>query len=115
MAIRALEGLVPTWFTPPGQDEGAPVTRFKLQPLDGEQYADVASYMSIKGGKLKLDGQGGRVCLQHGLVGWDNFEDSNGPIEFLPMNFRLIPFLVRTQIISEIIRLAELSDEEKKT
>jgi len=113
MTIRALEGFVPTWYTPAGQD--GIVTRFKLKPLDGEEYGDVAEHFSFEDGMLKLSNQGMKNALAHGLVGWENFTTEAGAIDFSQAYFKTIPYYVRQDLAREIVLRSDLSPGEKKT
>jgi len=114
MGIKALEGLVPTWYTPEGQDKDDKPTRFKFCPLDGDQYAEVADHVALVNGSIRISALGQKICLSTALKGWENFEDSNGPIEFMPSNFRLIPYSDRVGLAMHIFTSSSLSGEQSK-
>lgn len=114
MGIKALEGLTPTWFTPPGQDGDDKPTRFKCRPLDGNEYAEVADYVGFIGGGLKIGAAGQLLCLRYGLADWDGFEDSAGPVEFNMVNIRRIPYSTRTALATHIFVSSNLSEDQEK-
>lgn len=114
MGIKALEGLVPAWYTPIGQDDDDKPTRFKLKPLNGDQYAEVMDHFRVEEERLHVKAAGQKICLKHALVDWENFADSSGDVEFLPTNFRLIPYSQRTELVTHIMLKSALSEEQEK-
>ncbi len=114
MSIRAIEGLVPAWYTPAGQDDVAPA-RFKLRPLDGEQYGDVADHVGVINDDVRISSKGIGICLRHALVDWDNFEGSDGPVPFSIHAQRLIPYTVRAELATHVFVASGVSDDQKKT
>lgn len=114
MGVKALEGLQPSWYTPAGQDDGDKPTRFRLKPLDGDQFAEVADHVRPVDGVLKIDAQGQLLCLRYGLADWENFEDSSGPVRFQASNFRLIPYLTRTELSTKIFTMSSIDGEQEK-
>ncbi len=114
MAIKAIEGLTATWYTPADQDDNDP-TRFKVRPLDGEQYGDVADYVALINGEVRITSKGVSVCLKHALIDWDNFNTSDGPVGFSAHAQRLIPYSTRAELATHIFVTSGLTDEQKKT
>ena len=114
MGIRALENLVASWYTPEGQDEENP-TRFKCKPLDGEQYGNIVGHFARgENGGLTISGEGHKLCLRYGLEDWENFDDSSGPVKCFPANHRLIPFSIRNELVTHILEISSLSEEQEK-
>jgi len=114
MSIKALEGLVPTWYTPAGQDEDDKPTKFKCQPLDGQQYAEVSDHVKVAGSRIVISAEGQSLCLKYGLIDWENFNDSAGPVAFIPSNHRLIPFATRVDLTVHIFASSSMSGEQEK-
>jgi len=112
--IRALEGFAPEWYTPPGQDDSEPVTRFRIRPLDGAEYGEVADYVEIDDGQVMILSSGRNLCLQRGLLDWEHFSDSNGPVKFSQANARLIPHEYRMQLVARILTISNLDRDQEK-
>ncbi len=114
MSIQALAGLLPAWYTPKGQDDDDKPTRFKVRPLDGEQYGDVAEHVGVVNGAVRLSSRGISQCLKHALIGWENFTGVDGDVAFFAANFRLIPYLIRVELATHIFIISSLSEEQEK-
>ena len=113
MTINALAPLVPTWFTPEGQSTDAP-TRFRVRPLSGAEYGDVSDHVSVQGERTYIANAGRERCLQHALIGWENFVDASGPLEFNAVNLARIPYLTRMALVAHIMEISSLSGEQVK-
>lgn len=114
MKIQALENFTPRWWTPPGQ-AGDEQVAFKIQPLDGIQYAEVAQNVVQISGSSGFGAEATTVAIKHGLVGWRNFKTPSGvEVVFSPANIRLIPFNVRTAIFAEILDISGLDEAQEK-
>lgn len=114
MKITALENFTPRWWTPPGQD-AEPAVEFKIQPLDGEQYAEVAQHVTVDDGQMRFGSAATKAALKFGLVGWRHFSTASGlELEHLVSNHRLIPFEVRAAIFAEILDISNLDEEQEK-
>jgi hypothetical protein len=118
MTIKALNPLVPFWYTPP-EEEGAPnPTRFKLRGLDGTEQGYVMPELTIDAVTRTITGMSGRgleLALAYGLVDWENFENKAGPVAFSPGNFRLMPIELRVALAMKILTSSYVQAEEKKT
>ena len=113
MGIKALEGLVPEWYTPSGQDDDRP-TRFQFRPLNGRELGQVSDYISIDDGNLMIRAEGVDRCLALSLQDWENFEDSSGPIRFSRQAMDLIPVGVRRELASKIVARSYLTEDDRK-
>ncbi len=111
--IKALEGFAPEWWTPEGQEQQNP-TRFKIRPLDGAEYGEVADHLSVEGTRFFISAKGREVALRYGLEDWENFANSKGPIEFSEENKRYIPTKIRGLIVTRIMKISQLSGDEVK-
>lgn len=109
MAITALTGLAPEWYTPL-QPEGDRVTRFKLKPLNGLQNLEVSS--EIGSGRV---GEAQKLALKYGLIDWENLDDENGrAISFSFDKIQLLPVDVLSDISVRIIRGSRLDENASK-
>lgn len=114
MAIHALEGLAPQWYTPKGQPEGDEAAQFELCPLNGEQFTSLFCLMEDTG--RRFTGEAVSYALRHGLTGeCKNFHGRNGALKATPDNQALIPFGVRMDLASQIYDISILSGTQKKT
>jgi hypothetical protein len=113
MPIKATEGLAPEWYTPPGQGDGTP-TRFKIRPLDGAEFGEIADYVSIDAGVPMIKAAGRDRCLKMALQEWENLEGVGGPVPFTPHNQRLIPHEVRVAIVNRVLVISTLGEELEK-
>lgn len=114
MAIRATEGLTPTWFTPPDEQDADRPARFLLRPLTGAQQDEVMEGAVLEGGNIALTARGVRAALKYGLADWEHFEDSKGPIPFSPAAFDRLPWMRRQTLAGEILGRSELTGTEIK-
>lgn len=115
MSIRATEGLVPEWYTPPGQDGDPAPARFHIRPLNGAEFGEVADHLEITAAGAVIRHAGRERALAMGLIGWENFFDSSGKnLPFSAANARLIPHEYRTHIVTRIINISYMSEEQEK-
>lgn len=115
MPIKALEGLAPEWYTPKGQDKDSAPTRFRVKPLNGYEYGEVSDYLTIDGGRFFIRNEGRDRCLKYGVVDWENFSNSTGKVDFDPENLAMIPHVVRVELVTRIMEISSLSEDQKKT
>ena len=114
MPINAIEGLAPEWYTPPGQDEENP-TRFKVRPLDGAEFGEVADAVKFTDtGSPYITSAGRDRALVLALTDWENFNDSKGPMLYTRNNMRLIPHETRVAIVNRILAISTLTGEQEK-
>lgn len=117
MAITALAGLAPYWYTPE-EEQGEPAAaQFKLKPLNGMQYLEI-----MHEGKVTQDGQGfvtnyqGRqMLLKYGLLDWKNVETETGdPLPFSIRNLDMIPADILLELGNEILSKSSLAEADRK-
>lgn len=109
--MKPLNNLTQHWFTPEAEADNETPTRFKLKPLDGQQYmAVMLETKADEDGNLSLSSAGMNLALKHGLVGWENL----GDVPFSKNSFGRIPALELIGIASEIVRRSTLAEEQVK-
>lgn len=110
MTIYALEGFAEQWYTPDGQG-GEPQTRFRLKPLDGEQFTNLQ--LMLDG--MKMTGEAVAYALRVGLVDWEHVSRPDGSdLAYSLANQRLLPMPVRIDLASKIYEISLLSGEQVK-
>ncbi len=116
MAIKAVEGLAPSWYVPTAEVGEEEPTRFKLKPLNREQLDSVleGAAQSEQGG-LKLTARGVGYALRFGLIDWENFNNAQDkPVKFSPANFIKMPWSVGIELAGEIVNQSFMSEEDEK-
>ncbi len=111
MAIKALGGISPEWYTPGSDDDDNP-TRFQVKPLTVEQFEQVVVYN--ENGVLTLPVPNYAKVLKYGVIGWENFAGDTGDVKFSIVNLSLIPTAVRTELAMHIMNLSLLRESEAK-
>lgn len=116
MAITALTGMAPEWYTPP-QDDNGDQTAFEITPLNGICYTTVIAMMASPddGNAIEMTESRIQYVLDHGLTNWRNFNVDDKPVVFSKSSFGMIPSLTISHIVNEIMTRSQLSDEQKKT
>lgn len=96
-------------------------TKFFIKPLSAKQSAAIQDSMKIsKEGNATIDNIGSYTLdiLKSGLVGWDNFVDSEGnQIKFSKHqddNIDRIPLEYRYELSSAIMELSNLGEDKEK-
>lgn len=112
MAMTAISGLEPEWYTPNQPDDGAP-TEFLLKPLNGMEYAAVLVHSNAAGG---VSIQGVREAIRYGLIDWKNFNDADGKaVPFSQLNSSRINAVTLLELADKILEISELTGDQKKT
>lgn len=114
MAIRATEGLTPSWWTPPSEKDEDRPTRFLIAPLTGAQQDEVLEGATIEDGRLMLTAAGIRRAIRYGLRDWENFDGEHGPIPFSHAATDKLPWSVRRLLAGEIVNRSDLTGDEVK-
>lgn len=117
MAITALSGLAPYWYTPE-EERGEPAAaQFKLKPLNGMQFIEVMHHgeMLPDGERFVTDYSGLQLLLKYGLLDWKNIDAENGdPLPFSRRNFEVLPAEILQEIGREIMRRSALAEADRK-
>ncbi len=116
--IKALQGIKPEWWTPPGQEEGEEPARFLWKPLDGFKALEVLQHGQMGlDGVLKLTPEGIKKAVQFGVVDWENVVDvvTGEPIKFSYSKLGLIPVDVLVELAGLIANASNVDQAEKKT
>lgn len=109
MAITAMTGLVPEWFTP-AQPESDRVSRLLLKPLNGIEHLSVQNELAAH---RITEAQ--RIALKTGIVDWEQFDDKAGnPLPFSRENIDLLPVSVLAEASMRIISISRMGDATAK-
>jgi len=116
MSITAISGLTAEKYIPEIDKDSDEPTSFKLKPLSGVHYMSIMAEVTELGdGESRITGNGLRLAIKHGLVGWDNFNDAQGnKMKFNPVNVKKIPPAILTELAGEIISRSEVGGEQIK-
>lgn len=116
MTTKALTGLVAEWFTPADQADDETPTRYKLKPLNGLQFMEVAQHGNVDGdGAFTPNHKGRLLLLHHGLKDWENVVDDKD--ESLGFNLARIKFIPTTHLVeisNELLMRSALGAEAEK-
>jgi len=116
MALTINTNISPAWYVLESEVNDELPAKFKIKPLDGEQYIEVFAEGEVtRLGDLKLNGLGLKMALRYGLTGWENINDANNkPIKFSTHNIRKLPMEVLSELASEVINRSTPSEDEIK-
>lgn len=117
MAIKALDPMVPIWWTPESEAKSENPTRFRIKPLTGIQRIEVNTDTKMTGRGLVISAAGIRTALRYGLVGWENFNNADGPVVFsfdVDENLAVLPEGVILKLVDRILTASSVSEEAKK-
>lgn len=115
MGIQAVNQLAPDWYTPKSQEDESTPTRFRLKPLDTEEYMELSLEVEVNSaGNLAVTGKGMRMALAFGLIGWENFTGEEGAVPFKRANFGRIPLDVLSELAQAIISRSDVGGEQEK-
>lgn len=113
--MKAINNLVEAWYTPTSEKDAEVPTRFRIKPLNGEQYMTVMmETRTNESGDLSLSASGMRQAINYGLVGWENFTDGAKDVPFSKASISLIPAPELIALASEIINRSSISEEQEK-
>ena len=112
MAIKALSGITPEWYTPESEKGESNPTQFHVQPLSVEQFETVIAV--DRRGRLIVPASNYATVLEFGVIGWRNFTDEKGDVAFSRANLSRIPTSVRMELATYITDLSLLREEEVK-
>lgn len=131
MAVRAIKGVSPEWFTPESEkvpdDDGElqipdDAAQFQIRPLQQAQLHDVLAEVR----PTRMSRQAVTFCLRHGLVDWRNVVGADDrPMACTVENALGLPGCdehaahglwseLQQEIASEILRISWPSEEDRK-
>ena len=112
MAIRALTGLVPEWYTPESEKGEDDAARFKLKPLDSKEMVEIQSYHTEAEG---IRPEGLYRALELSLLDWENVNDDQGkPLKCNRNNIKRLPIEVVAECGGQAINISFLSEDDEK-
>ena len=112
MAITAIRGMAPTWYTPEREREEENPARFRLRPLTPPEFEQV---IEIQDDMPTLSMARYSDILRMGLVDWEGVEDEHGkPLRCLPVNHARLPIDLRAELAGEILSMSTLTDDDEK-
>lgn len=117
MSIRAIDPITPFWWMPDDQKDDPKPVRYKIRPLTGMQRIEVNTEMKIGPLGLIISAVGVRAVLRNGLLGWENVEDANGPVNFtdnLDANLARLPETELIAISQRILAASGVEGDAKK-
>jgi len=117
MTIKAGNKITPYWYTPLAErDAPDPKTRFHLRPLTELQRMEAAEIWV--GERPDKNTRSKEIILRFGLVGWEHFNDANGPVAFTgdpEANLaRLNDGMLINELADEIWNGSSLTETERK-
>lgn len=117
MATNLQNKIAPAWFTPADEEGKEDAARYRIRPLDGMEFLEVAPHMYLDAsGYIHYDGKGMQILIRYGLMDWENhFDPETGEcIEFNREALRRIPPLRLKVIAQEIADRTQLTEGERK-
>ena len=110
------KNMSPDWYTPESEEDEEKPSKFKIKPLNGEQFMEVvADSETDRSGDIRLNGRGLKLALRYGIIDWENIEKENGiPLKFSVHNLKLLPMEVLSDLASEIVNRSAMEDDETK-
>lgn len=110
--MKALQGVIPTWWTPPTEEGSTNPTRFKIRPLTGiEAHEVLGECLGLENGDLLIPTAAARRAIDYAVIGVDNFEGYNPNAPILD---QLPDFVVVRSLAQRIVTDCILRIEEKK-
>lgn len=112
MAIKALTGLVPEWFTPEVEKGSDDAARFKLKPLDSKQMVEIQGHRMNEGG---ISPEGLYRTFEMALIDWENVNDvQDRPLKCTRTNIKAIPIEIIAECGAQAIANSFVSEEDEK-
>jgi hypothetical protein len=113
MAIKALTGLVPEWYTPSSEKEADNPARFKLKPLDSMQVVEIQNYHDEVKGAVKAEGL--YRAFELSLVDWENvFDSQDRRLKPTRNNIKAIPVEIIAECGAHAITMSYLTEDDEK-
>jgi hypothetical protein len=113
MAIKALTGLVPEWYTPANQEGESEPARFNLKPLTSPQVAKLQSFFNLETGEISGSGLYESAILS--IIGWENVTDHEGKaLKCNSINAKKLPYEILIELGGVALSNSFLSDDDEK-
>lgn len=118
MARKAIDPITPFWWTPDDQKDDPKPVRYKIRPLNGMQRIEVNTDLKIGPLGLIISATGVRNVLRHGLLDWENVEDTTGAnvpfSENIDANLARLGEQELIAISNRILEASNVGADEKK-
>ncbi len=112
MAIRAMTGLVPEWFTPEDEKEASEPARFKIKPLDQKQLIEIQNH---RRDDASISPDGLYRSFELSVVDWENVNDQNDkPLKCTRNNFKHIPIEIIAEVGAQAISVSFINEDDEK-
>ena len=108
MALAVTSSLAPEWFTPPSQADESEPAGFLLAPLSAAGFLNANAAVSAD-----RYGDAAMLVCQEVIKGWRNVT-VDGEAEFKPRLVASLPPVIVSELATEIIGRATLSETERK-
>lgn len=111
MAIKALTGLVPEWFTPESERDSDDAARFKVKPLDTKEVVEIQNHRTENG----IGPEGLYRAFELSVIDWENVNDRNDkPLKCNRTNFKAIPIEIVAEVGAHAITISFLNEDDEK-
>lgn len=107
----SLRKLTAVWYVPEDYKGEDNPPRFKIRPLNSEEYADIAMGATDTGDGVSIGSSGIKKAVRAGLVDWENIGE-NEPFSLSKIS--LLPTDIYMEVASEIISISSLQENEIK-
>lgn len=116
MTIIANDIITTSWYTPKSEEGQSSPTRFKIKPLDGSKALEVRSDTTVnEDGQVLLTGHALNTSVKYGLVGWENFVDSDGNnIDYTPYAIDKLSASMLEELAGVIIGKTSFTGQARK-
>lgn len=118
MSVRALTGLAPEWYTPDDQKDDERPTRYKIKPLDGLQFLEVAANGEIApDGSFTPNHAGRLLLLRYGIKDWENVDDAakdGKPLKFNLARIKFLPVPHLVELSNVLLERSALGAQDQK-
>lgn len=112
MAIQALTGMVPEWYTLADEKESSDAARFKVKPLDTKEIVELQKFHKDEGG---IEAEGLYRAFEISVNDWENINGRDGkPLKCTRSNFKTIPIQVIAEVGAHAIAISFLPEEDEK-
>jgi len=114
--ITARGAMTAYWYTPKGEEDGD--TKFQLKGLTALERVEVQTGAEIGDDSVKWTARAIKSAMKSGLVGWENFNDSDGkPVKFsadVTENISRFSYAILNELFVEIMTASVLDEGQKE-